>query len=432
MAALTLRPYQDEAATFLYERDRAMILAPVGAGKTALTLTALRDMVRDGVCKRALIVAPLRVATNVWPVEAVKWAPSLKVAVACGSPKARATAAYSDSDLLVVNYDNLQWLAELALTFDVVVFDELTKLKNASGKRFKACERLIGKTPVRWGLTGSFTSNGLEDVFGQCKIIDETMLGKRKGVFQQQYFSWRNRDTYVEYEPLPGALEKVMDRIKPWTYVLDAGQYKDKLPPLHTVEVPVEMDLKPYTTMRKEFVLEFGDETAIATNAAVVTQKLQQLASGFIYTDAAHWLSTHKIDALEDLIQENQRAPIIIWYQYIAEYEALRRRFSHAVDVKQPGAIDCWNAGRVEILLAHPASAGHGLNLQHGGNLMAWMSLPWSLELYEQAVGRLHRSGQTRDVWNYVLQTTGTVDQKILTALKEKRTLADIALEELK
>jgi len=429
-----LRPYQEQAADFLYEHDRAMILAPVGAGKTAITLTAMRDLV-DNESIRFLVVAPLRVAASVWPVEAAKWAPSLEVRAAVGTPNQRIDALYySDADVVVINYDNLQWLSDLDLSdFTGVVFDELTRLKNPGGKRFKAMEKIVKAVEIRWGLTGSFTSNGLEDVFGQVKIIDQSLLGRSKGAFLQTYFASFLRGNYAEYEPLPGALQRVMQKIKPATYLLEPGQYKDTLPPLHTVEVPLQMEMREYDTMRKNFVLEFPDETAIAQNAAVVTQKLQQLAAGFIYTDdGVRWLSPHKLDALADLLAENQRAPTIIWYQYIGERVELKRQFPHAVDVRDAGAIDAWNAGKVEVLLAHPASAGHGLNLQHGGCRMVWLTLPWSLELYEQAVGRLHRSGQAHDVWCYVLLTHGTIDHKIWTALRDKRSLSDIALEALK
>jgi hypothetical protein len=432
---MNLRPYQEQAADFLYEHDRAMILAPVGAGKTAITLAALQDMVFDCVVSRVLVVAPLRVAASVWPTEATKWAPYILMETAVGSPKQRRAAIDSDANIIVINYDNLQWLAEQdnVLKFDAVVFDELTRLKNPSGKRFKAFEKIIKDVPIRWGLTGSFTSNGLEDVFGQVKIIDQSLLGRTKGAFMQQHFFQYNRGTHVEWEPMPGALQRVMQTIKPATYLLEPGQYKDTLPPLHTVEVPLQMEMREYDTMRKNFVLEFPDTTTIAQNAAVVTQKLQQLAAGFIYTDdGVRWLSPHKLDALADLLAENQRAPTIIWYQYIGERVELKRQFPHAVDVRDAGAIDAWNAGKVEVLLAHPASAGHGLNLQHGGCRMVWLTLPWSLELYEQAVGRLHRSGQAHDVWCYVLLTHGTIDHKIWAALRDKRSLSDIALEALK
>ena len=433
MAGLTLRPYQEDAADFLFTHDRAMVLAPVGAGKTAATLVAMDAAVQE-MGARWLVLAPLRVATHVWPVEAVKWAPGLKVRVAVGTPNARAAALFSDADVVVTNYDNLQWLAEQNLSlFTGIVFDELTRLKNPSGKRFKALEKVIQGIGIRWGLTGSFTSNGLEDVFGQCKIIDKSLLGRSKGAFMQQNFYATPRGTHTEYEPLPGALERVMQQIKPVTYVLEPGVYKDKLPPLHTVPVEVEMDLTEYDKMRKEFVLQFDTEEVIAQNAAVVTQKLQQLAAGCLYFDDAWvWRSDHKLDRVQEIIDENQRAPTIVWYQYIGERAALKRQFPQAVDVREKGAIDAWNAGKVEVLLAHPASAGHGLNLQHGGCHMIWLTLPWSLELYEQAVGRLHRSGQAHDVWCYVLQTKGTVDEKILAALRDKRSLSDIALEALK
>lgn len=434
MAGLALRPYQEEAVDFLYERDRAMVLAPVGAGKTAITLTAMDELMANEPFTRFIVVAPLRVATHVWPIEAKKWAEYRSLAVAVGTPKQRRAALFSDVEIVVTNYDNLQWLADQDLTgFDGIVFDELTRLKNPSGKRFKALEKVIQGIDIRWGLTGSFTSNGLEDVFGQCKIIDKSLLGRSKGAFMQQNFYATPRGTHTDYEPLPGALERVMQQIKPVTYVLEPGVYKDKLPPLHTVPVEVEMDLTEYDKMRKEFILQFDTEEVIAQNAAVVTQKLQQLASGFVYTENdTRWLSQHKLDRVQEIVDENQRAPTIVWYQYIAEREALQRQFPHAVDVKAHGAIDDWNAGRIEVLLAHPASAGHGLNLQHGGCHMIWLTLPWSLELYEQAVGRLHRSGQAHDVWCYVLQTKGTVDEKILAALRDKRSLSDIALEALK
>jgi superfamily II DNA or RNA helicase len=218
--SLRLRPYQDDAADFLYERDRAMILAPVGAGKTAITLTAMQAMLNDGLVKRWLVVAPKRVCTDVWPVEAPKWS-SITPALAVGTPAQRKAALDSGAAVVVINYDNLDKLEDLS-GFDGVVFDELTRLKNPSGKRFKALEKLMSTMAIRWGLTGSFTSNGLEDVFGQCKIIDQGLLGRAKGAFLQQYFHCVNRD-FGQWTPAPGALEQVMERIKPATFVLDPG-----------------------------------------------------------------------------------------------------------------------------------------------------------------------------------------------------------------
>ncbi len=426
---MKLRDYQEQAADFLYEHDRAMILAPVGAGKTAITLTAMRDMLEAGVVERFLVLAPKRVCTDVWPVEHWKWAPDVSIAIAVGTPAQRKAALGGGAQIIVTNYDNIQWLATQNLAhIDGIVYDELTRLKNPSGARFKALNKVIDKINIRWGLTGSFTSNGLEDVFGQCKIVDQSLLGRSKGAFQQQYFVLINKE-YGDWAPRIGALPQVMERIKPATYLLEPGEYKDKLPPLHTVELRCDMDMADYNTMKKEFVLN----DVVAIIAAVVTQKLQQMASGFLYTDAAPvWLSPHKFDRLEELLAENQRANTIVVYQYKEELAELKRRFPHAQTLDDDRAIERWNVGQVELLLVHPKSAGHGLNLQHGGHHIVFLSLPWSLELYEQTIGRLHRSGQKHDVWCYIMLTYETIDEKIWGALHDKRALSDIALEALK
>jgi SNF2 family DNA or RNA helicase len=419
-----------------------MILAPVGAGKTAITLTAMQDMLANGVVKRFLVLAPKRVCTDVWPVEQPKWAPNVPLAVAVGTPKQRRAALASKAQIVVSNYDNIQWLAEQALDFDGIVFDELTRLKNPSGTRFKALMKVLDPMVVRWGLTGSFTSNGLEDVFGQCKIVDQGLLGRSKGAFMQQYFVLINKD-FGEWAPRVGSLAGVMERIKPATYVLDAGDYKDKLPPMHVVEVRCDLDdREPYEKMKKDF--QALDVTAI--NAGVVTGKLQQMASGFVYdtrrtaseipgrfdsTQTAVWFSSHKFDRLEELLDENQHANTIIVYQYQEELAELKRRFS-VVTLDDDRAIERWNDGKVRLLAVHPKSAGHGLNLQFGGCHMVFLSLPWSLELYEQTVGRLHRSGQAHAVWVYVMMTNKTIDEKIWGALHDKRAVSDIAMEALK
>lgn len=438
---LSLRPYQELAADFIYEHDRAMVLAPVGAGKTAITLTGMWEMLRDQHVKRFLVLAPKRVCTDVWPIEQPKWAPFMSLTVAVGTPKQRLAALKSKAQVVVTNYDNIQWLAEQALNFDGIVFDELTRLKNPSGTRFKALLKVMEPMRVRWGLTGSFTSNGLEDVFGQCKIVNQDLLGRSKGAFMQQYFVLMNPE-FGEWVPRPNALDKVMQKIKPATYVLEPGEYKDKLPPCHHVEVMCKMDLTPYNKLKKDFVLE----TITAVNAGVVTGKLQQLASGFVYdtnseasdvpgkftvTQTPVWFSSHKFDRLEELLEENQHANTIIAYTYKEELAELKRRL-RVTTLDDDDAIARWNRGEVRILAVHPKSAGHGLNLQHGGQHMVFLSLPWSLELFEQTVGRLHRSGQKHDVWVYVLMTEKTVDEKIWAALHTKQAVSEIALEALK
>ena len=439
----TLRPYQDDAADFIFERDRSLILAPVGAGKTAITLTAMRDMLHQGVARRFLVVAPKRVAVSVWPTEAKIWASELILAVAVGTPKQRLEAFNSTAQVVVTNYDNLITAPDLRC-FDGIVFDELTRLKNPSGARYKAMLKKIDTFRIRIGLTGSFTSNGLEDVFGQCKIVDQSLLGRSKGAFLQQYFVLVNRD-YGDWTPRTGSLDAVMQRIKPTTYLLDG---KSSSTDLHTVEVRFDLgDRKPYEQMKKDFVAQFPDAKAVAMNAAVVTGKLAQMSSGFVYqtdvmaTDVPGkwatvqtpiWYDTAKFDQLEELLSENQRDATLIFYQFKEELVELKRRYPHAQTLDDPNAIERWNQGKIELLLAHPKSASHGLNLQGYANKCVFLSLPWSLELYEQAIGRLHRSGQKRDVWCYVLIGNGTVDEEIWSALQDKRALSDIAVEALK
>lgn len=440
---MLLRPYQERAVSFLYERDRALLLAPVGAGKTAIVLTAMSEMLRDGVAKRFLVLAPKRVAESVWPTEAALWAPGVSVAVAVGSPNHRAAAFASTAQIVVTNYDNLQTLPHM--NFDGIVFDELTRLKNPSGERFKSLLKQL-TCKIRWGMTGTFTSNGLEDVFGQCKIVDVTLLGRSRGAFRQQYFTLDD-PVYGTWIPRRGSLEQVMERIKHATFVLDPGVYTDTLPPLHTVHVGCDMPMSAYLEMKKNFVLEFPTAEVIAANAGVMTSKLQQLTSGFIYSTVAtpsqapgkyntvrtpHWTNTAKFDALDNLLEENQHANTIIVYQFVEELDELRRRYPHAATLDAINAVNRWNAGKFELLLLHPKSAGHGLNLQHGGSKIVFLSLPWSWELYSQTVGRIHRSGQKHDVWCYVLSVNGTVDETVWAALQARKSIADIALEVLK
>jgi SNF2 family DNA or RNA helicase len=381
---------------------------------------------------------------EVWPQECKKWTPDLKLTVAVGTPKQRQNAIAAKSHICVVNYDNLQTFS--FGNFDGILFDELTRLKNPAGKRFKALFNSIEHIPIRWGMTGSFTSNGLEDVFGQCKIIDQRLLGKSKTPFLQRYFLCLNRE-YGEYMPYKESLGQVMTLIKPATYLLESTEYKDTLPEVRYIEMRTDMDDRaPYEKMKKDFVVELGTTQVTALSAATVTQKLQQMASGFVYSSTkvlsssegkwdvkqdAVWFSSHRFEMLDEVIQENQRANTIIVYNYKEEFAELKRRYPHALGVDDKDAIKKWNAGEVELLLLHPKSAGHGLNLQTGGHHMVFVSLPWSLELFEQTVGRLHRSGQRHDVWVYILLTNKTIDEKIWDALHNKKKLSDIALAEL-
>ena len=447
-----LRPSQELAADFIFEHARSMVLGWVGSGKTAVALTGMQAYKDEGTVKRWLVVATKRICEHVWQQEAKKWG-SLTVSIAVGTPEQRLMAFRQDTDIVAINYDNLQWLAnhfpDLGQHFQGIVFDELTKLKNPSGKRFKAFLPLLEGIDIRIGLTGSFTSNGLEDVFGQCKVINQKLLGRSKGAFMQQYF-WCSNPQFGDWTPRPGSLGKVMERISPAVYMLDNETYVASLPPLHIVPVECDFDTAArnrYNKMKKDFVLELGPAQITALNAGVVTQKLLQMSAGFIYdTDTTatdvpgqfksvktpYWLSNHKFDALDDLLEENQHTNTIIFYSFKEELAELRRRYPHAETIDAPRAVERWNDGRIPLLLAHPASAGHGLNLQGGGHHMVFVSLPWSLELFEQAIGRLHRSGQAHPVYVYCMLTNKTVDETVFAALNDKKSLSEIATEALK
>ena len=395
-----------------------------------------------GIVNRWLVLAPLRVCKEVWPQEQAIWAPGITLAVASGAQ--RSTAFTGAAQVVVINYELLQWLCdthpELLSGFDGLVLDELTRMKSQSGVRFKALFKRIAQFKMRIGLTGSFTSNGLEDVFGQCKVVDQALLGRAKGAFMQEYFVLINKD-FGEWEPRKGSLERVMQRIKPATFLLEGQSSTTQT---HVVELRCDMPMKEYNEMKKDFVVQFPTAKAIATNAAVVTSKLQQMSSGFVYNTTVDlsgpgrthqtpiWFDTTKFDRLEELLAENQRAPTIVFYTFKEEQAELLRRYPPAQTLDSPNAIERWNKGEVELLLAHPKSAGHGLNLQHGGNKCVFLSLPWSLELYEQAIGRLQRSGQKHDVWVYVMLTNNTVDERIFAALRDKRSISDIAIGALK
>mgnify|MGYP003643619724 CR=1 FL=1 len=427
---MTLRPYQADAADFLAGNDRAMVLAKVGGGKTLIALSAIAQ--RPDV-RKWLVLAPLRVCEEVWQQENAKWRLGIDMGIATGSPAYRRVEMDKPYDVVVTNYDNIQTITDL-YGFDGVIFDELTRVKNPSGKRFKHLEKLIEHIPVRWGLTGSFTSNGLEDVFGQCKIVDKSLLGRAKGAFIQQYFHVVNRD-WAQYEPRPGALELVMERIKPSTYLLENKDYADTLPPLHVVPVACELLTRlPYDNMKRTFVAVFGVADITAVSAAAASQKLQQMASGFAYDvhGTGHWFSEHKFKRLQELLEENQQENTIIFYNYKEELDELKRRYPTLETMDSKDAVSRWNAGKIRLLALHPKSAGHGLNLQFGGSTVVFLTLPWSLELYEQAIGRLHRSGQTKAVWVYHLSTTNTIDERILASLQDKRSVSDIAIEELR
>ena len=448
---LQLLDYQEKGADFIYEHDRSLILIPAGGKKTAMVLTAMADMLRDGVVKRWLVIAPNRVARETWPVEIEKWVKGrFTYAIAVGSnrktmPKKQRDAVFASKvQVVIFNYDNIQTIPDL-LSFDGIVFDELTKLKNPSGLRFKHLFKAIAHIDIRVGLTGSFTSNGLEDTFGQCKIVDQSLLGKTKGAFMQQYFILINRE-YGQWMPRKGSLEAVMARIKPAVFTIDDSEYKNSLPPLQTVEIRCDLeDRRPYDTMKKAMTVELQGKRITAASASAVLSKLKQGSSGFFYKTEALpgngkmvsvktpvWFSKHKFDRLEELLQENQREPTMIFYMFVEELEELKRRYPHAQTLDDRDAVARWNRGEIELLLAHPQSAQYGLNLQEFSNKIVFLSLTESLINFEQAIARILRSGQKHDrVWLYIMMTNNTNDDRMLKGLKDKQDISSLAFEAL-
>lgn len=460
---ISLRPDQNNAATHLYEHDRVIVLGDVGSGKTATVLQAMYEMVRDGHVRRWLVIAPKRVCTQVWPKELEKWNVPLTMSVAVATPdkpsmpKAEREAAFRrDAQVYVINFDTLQQLPE-DFWFDGVVIDELTKFKNGSattrsnrkqvskGKRFAAIYNRLESVNIRWGMTGSFTSNGLKDVFGQCKIIDQSYLGRSKGAFLQKYFipECPERDQWI---PRPGSMQAVMQTIRPLVVFLDNEEYRNSLPPLRIVPMKLSMDRMNYEHMLKNAVLSLQGKNITAVNAGVVSQKLQQLASGFIYhtekeaaevpglfktTKTPVWLSDHKLEAIDEILEESQGANIIVAYWFKEELEQLQKRYPYAETLDAKNAEERWNRGGIRMLLVHPASAGHGLNLQFGGHHLIFTSLPWSLELFEQTIGRLIRTGQLHAVYVYLLLAERTIDERIWFDLQNKRDYSSVAFAEL-
>jgi SNF2 family DNA or RNA helicase len=384
------------------------------------------------------VLAPLRVCNEVWVQERDKWGIPVTMEVATGMESQRLKAIHGSAQIVVMNYEQIVWLTKQKHNFNGLVCDELTRLKDSSGKRFKALIKKIDCFKVRYGMTGSFTSNGLEDVFGQCKVIDQTLLGRYKTAFLDEYFVLTNPE-YHAYSPRPESLDKVMKRIKGSTFVLENAVYKDKLPPLHTVFLDCEMSIQgksSYKEMKKEHALTFDSKEVIAKNAAVVNSKLQQGASGFYYANGkeqvAVWVSHHKFDRLKELLEENQRDPTLVFYMFDAERQELLKRYPHAQTLDDHDAVNRWNRGEIELLIAHPKSASHGLNLQEYGNKIVFMSLPYSMDLFEQAVARVHRGGQKREVWCYIMQTKNTLEAGIWDVLVNKKDFSELAIEALK
>lgn len=430
--------YQKYAIEFIESHPIAAVILQMGLGKTVCTLTAIEHLMYDTFeVSKVLIVAPLRVAKVTWSDEIDKWdhLSHLTYSVAVGSEKERLSALKKKADLYMINRENLQWLIEksgLPFDYDMVVLDELSSFKSWQSKRFRAFMKVRPKVQRVVGLTGTPSSNGLMDLFAEFKCLD---MGERLGRFITQYRSAffipdrMNGQVVYSYKPRPFAEEEIYRRIGDITISMKALDHL-KMPELIENRYPVYMDdgeKQQYESMKKDLILPYLENEAItAANAAALSGKLCQMANGAVYSDEGSVVHIHdrKLDALEDIIEAAQ-GPILLCYWFKHDLERITKKLDELkveyARISSDGSIRMWNEGKFQVGLIHPASAGHGLNLQAGGNHIVWFGLTWSLELLEQSNARLWRQGQRAEtVVVQYLVTAGTIDERILDAVSRK------------
>ena len=423
--------YQKYAIEYIKSHPVTALFLDMGLGKTVTTLTAIRDLMYDAFeVQRVLVVAPLRVARGTWPEEIRKWdhLKDLTCSVVVGTVAERRRALQKKADIYIVNRENLAWLYQNScLDFDMVVLDELSSFKNAQSKRFKAMKAMRPKVKRIVGLTGTPSGNGLMDLWAEFRLLDMgERLGKYIGQYRSLYFKPDKRNGMVvfSYKPLPGAEEVIYHQIADITVSMKASDYLE-MPDLVSVTKAVtlsEKEKKRYDELKKSLVLELPEGEITVANAASLTMKLSQMANGAIYTDDKNVVSIHdrKLDALEDLVESANGKPILVAYWFKHDKERIQKRME-ARELKESKDFADWNAGKIPVALIHPASAGHGLNLQQGGSILIWFGLTWSLELYQQTNSRLWRQGQqSRTVIIQHIVARGTIDERILKALEHK------------
>jgi SNF2 family DNA or RNA helicase len=424
--------YQAYSTKFILDHPVSAILLSCGLGKTVITLTAIQELMFDRFeVKKPLIIAPLRVCTSSWPEEIKKWdhLKGLTYSVATGPESERKKALKSKADLYIINRENVTWLVEksgLPFDYDMLVLDELSSFKSHQSKRFKSLLKVRPKVKRIVGLTGTPSSNGLMDLFAEFRILDMgERLGRYIGQYRRNYFlpDKRNAQVIFSYKPLPGAEDAIYKKISDITISMKACDYL-KMPKLVTNEVKVTLapkEQKLYDDLKKEMVVSLKDKEIDAVNAASLSNKLLQMANGAVYSDDGKAVQIHnrKLDALEDLIESANGKPVLIAYWFKHDFERIKKRFP-VREIKTDKDIRDWNEGRISLAVLHPASAGHGLNLQAGGSTLIWFGLTWSLELYQQTNARLWRQGQKDTVVIHHIITKGTIDENVMTALNKK------------
>lgn len=442
MSIPELHDYQKTAVAFMRARKHAGLLLDMGLGKTCISLTALTPEMLP-----ALVTAPKRVAEEVWEPEVEKWRPDLTIAVAAGTPAKRAEALRSGADIIVIGRDNLADAEPMAKHFQTFIIDELSGFKTRGVKRWNAARRLRRHIPRVWGLTGTPSPNGLLDLWAQMFILDGgDALGTTLGGFRERYFYAGRRmpsGVVTKWVAHEGSEAKIHRQLEPLCLAMSTEGRVD-LPPItyNDVLVPLPGHAKKiYNDMKDNLVADLqliGGEVHSATNAAVLSGKLSQITAGFLYSDdrdvgdeAVAQIHREKAKAVREIV-DGTGSPVLVAYRFQAEKDLLLSELGElAHTLEEPDVVKKWNRGEIPVLLAHPASAGHGLNLQHGGHTMVWSSLSWNLEEYMQMNKRLARQGQKHPVVIHHLISPGTVDSGILDVLHQKRTIQDAVIDYL-
>lgn len=430
-------PYQDFATEHVINNPEAGLFLDMGLGKTVSTLTAVDRLMNDYFeIDKVLVIAPKRVAEDTWTTESAKWdhLKHLRLSVVLGSERERKEALKAKADIYVINRENVAWLVgyyQSAFPFDMIVIDELSSFKSAKAIRFKSLRMIRPKVKRVVGLTGTPAPNGLIDLWPQLYLLDQgTRLGKTITGYRERYFTSgrRNGQVIFNYNLKAESEKAIYDKIGDICISMKAKDYLS-LPERinHTIEVKLPKEIQDrYDEFEKQQVLSIleSDTDISAVNAAALSTKLRQFANGAVYDSEKNYHVVHdeKLEALEEVVEAANGQPVLIFYSFQHDLERIQKRLKAYKPRILEGASDIeeWNAGKIQVLLAHPASAGHGLNLQAGGNIVVWFGLNWSLELYQQANARLDRQGQIKPVIIYHLITVSTIDQKVFLALEGK------------
>jgi SNF2 family DNA or RNA helicase len=424
--------YQTYATEYILTHPIAAVFLDMGLGKSVITLTAIFDLTLDSfLVRKVLVIAPLRVARDTWPAEIEKWdhLKGLKYTVAVGSEVQRKTALMKRAQVYIINRENVEWLISrsgIPFDFDMVVVDELSSFKSHQAKRFKSLMKVRPLVKRFVGLTGTPSSNGLMDLWAEYRLLDMGQrLGRFIGRYRVDYFvpDKRNQQVIFSYKPKPGAEEAIYRLISDITISMKGSDYL-KLPELVINEVSVRLSEKEMETldrMKRDLITTVKGEEITAANAAALSGKLLQMANGAVYDDHGAVIHIHdrKLDALEDVIEGANGKPVLIAYWFKHDLARIQKRFEVEV-LSSADSIRRWNKGEIPVAIIHPASAGHGLNLQAGGSTLVWFGLTWSLELYQQTNARLWRQGQKDTVVIHHLTAKGTIDERVMKALKDK------------